>query len=231
MPSERTSGSAELEAGLLRELSRLGVRGAYARRLVAEWMEHFRSLAETMPETEAMARLGSPAHLARRAVAERFGDRWLWKFPATAGLLWGLLAYFVAMGWACVPVLASLNGWPSITQFSWYAPAFNWAAPVLVFLFVWWISGKLSSPPVFRKWMLIALGVLLATTVMDIRVPEGYVPGSGTGKFSLGVTLAPDADFHSAVPTSWLVTFRIALLLALFIWSRRAASGRDDFPA
>ncbi len=65
---------------------------------------------------------------------------------------------------------------------------------------------------------------------MDIRIPEGYVPGSGAGKFSLGMTPSPDPDFHSAVQVPWLVGCRIALLLALFLWSRQSGARPVETP-
>ena len=67
MRSETDTHAGLLKADLLRELKARGIRGAYARRLAAEWVDHYRNLAEVMPAQEALARLGKPGELAQAA--------------------------------------------------------------------------------------------------------------------------------------------------------------------
>jgi hypothetical protein len=222
MRSNPNPQSAALAANLYTELKARGIRGAYAKRLVTEWLDHFRNLTESMPETEALARLGVPAELAQAAARERFEKHWWWRWPVSFGIAWGLIAYLVVLGWVVLPVIASLNGLVPITQFTWYEPAFNWAGPLLLFFLVWWLSDKVSSPPPFRTSMIIVFGVLLSFTVMNIQVPEGYIPGSGTGLFSLGLTVYPGSEVHPISYAPWLVACRLLLLLSLFFWSRRS---------
>ncbi len=230
MPSEQASATAALEADLFRELRARGIRGRYARRLVAEWADHFRNLTEAMPVEQALSRLGAPADLAQAAACEHFDRRWWWGFPVTAGILWGLLAYVTAMGYVCLPVLASLCGWTSMTSFTWYDSAFNWAGPVLIFMLLWWISGNVSSPPVCRKSMLVVLGVLLGLTVMGIQLPEGYVPGSGKGSFTLGLVVAPDSESRSASIAWWMLSFRVILIGGLLLWCLPSSTRRRVIP-
>jgi hypothetical protein len=224
MRSETDTHAGLLKADLLRELKARGIRGAYARRLAAEWVDHYRNLAEVMPALEAFARLGKTGELAQAAAEERFGGRWWWRFPASAGILWGILAWFVSMGWVSMPVLAALHGLMPVSGLKWFAPAFNWVGPLIIFTVAWWLSDNLSSPRAFRRSLLITLGGLLTFTIMSFQMPAAS--GASPGSVTMGLTANPGIDHDTQIWIPGLIVIRMALLAGFIFWFRRSDTSR-----
>ncbi len=223
MRSEDATGvdaDAAFAAELKVALRSQGLRGAYAAKLQAEWIGHYANLRDNLTAEEAVARLGSPDELAASAARTRFEGRWWCAWPVAAGVSAGLAAFLLATGLCLTPVMFILN--PAVA-WTWglvevYAHLFNWLGALAGLMALVWFTGRCSSPPRFRRALLLSFAIPLLVLAMDFKAPTG---GPGTGSFTLGAYLGFGYDLTSI--DYLLVTFRVAVVVAAFRWSRRAA--------
>ena len=225
MPSELvpcgladTTFAAELSAALRKH----GLRGAYADKLRAEWLGHYANLRDSLPAEEAIARLGSPEELAAAAARSRFEGRWWCAAPAVSGMFAGFIAFLLVTALFLLPVMSVLDAKASWT---WtfaecYAQAFNWLGALVGLIALGWLTGRLSSPPRFRRTMLIAFAILVLMLSMDFSAPHG---GPGTGSFNFGALVDVGNSFTSQLMFYLLLAFRVAVFVIAFRWCRRAA--------
>ena len=205
-----TTFAAELKSALHRE----GLRGAYAAKLQAEWLGHYANLRDNSTAEEAIARLGSPDELAASAARTRFEGRWWCAWPVAAGVLAGVTAFLLATLFCLTPLTFLLDpevAW-TLSFTAAYAQVFNWFGALAGLIALGWVTGRLSSPPRFRRALILSFALLVLTLSMIFNPPSG---GPGTGSFVFG-------SFVGA-PDSLLLAFRFAVFVAAFQWCRRAA--------
>ena len=208
--------AAELKVALRRE----GLRGAYAAKLQAEWLGHYANLRDNSTAEEAIARLGSPDELAASAARTRFEGRWWCAWPVASGVSAGLAAFLLATALGLMPVMFILD--PKVA-WTWglvegYAHLFNWLGALAGLLTRVWCTGRCSSPPPFRRALILSFALPVLILAMDFKAPSG---GPGTGSFSLGAYLGFGYDLS---PVDYLLlAFRLAVFVAAFRWCRRAA--------
>jgi len=217
MRSEDATGvdaDAAFAAELKVALRRRGLRGAYAEKLQAEWLGHYANLRDNSTAEEAIARLGSPDELAASAARTRFEGRWWCAWPVASGVLAGLAAFLLATLFCLTPLTFLLDpevAW-TLSFTSAYAQVFNWFGALAGLIALGWVTGRLSSPPRFRRALILSFALLVLTLSMIFNPPSG---GPGTGSFVFG-------SFVGA-PDYLLLAFRLAVFVAAFQWCRRAA--------
>jgi hypothetical protein len=202
--------ATELKAALRRE----GLRGAYAAKLQAEWLGHYANLRDSLTGREAIVRLGSPDALAASAARTRFEGHWWCAWPVVAGVLAGVAAFLLATALCLMPPMFLLD--PAVA-WTWsvtaaYAQVFNWLGALAGLIALGWATGRLSSPPRFRRALLLSFALLGLTLSMVFNPPSG---GPGTGSFVFGSFVGAN-DYL-------LLAFRLAVFVAAFRWCRRAA--------
>lgn len=225
MPSEfvpRGDADTMFAAELSAALRRHGLRGAYAEKLQAEWLGHYANLRDSLPAEEAIARLGSAEELAASAARSRFEGRWWCAAPVVTGILAGFVALLFVSVLSLLPVMFVLD---AESSWKWsfagyYAQIFNWLGALLGLVALGWLTGRLSSPPRFRRTMLVSFALLVLLLSMDFKAPIG---GPGTGSFSFGVLVNNGDAFASQLVTCLLLTFRVIVFVVAFRWHRRAA--------
>ncbi len=225
MPSESVPSSAAdatFAAELSAALRKHGLRGAYAEKLQAEWLGHYANLRDSLPAEEAIARLGSPEELAASAARSRFEGRWWCAAPVVSGIVAGFGAFLLVTVLSLLPVMSVLDAKASWTWTfaEYYAQAFNWLGALVGLIALGWLTGRLSSPPRFRRTMLIAFAVLVLMLSMDFNAPHG---GPGTGSFNFGALVDVGRSFTSQLMVYLLLAFRLAVFVIAFRWCRRAA--------
>jgi hypothetical protein len=225
MPSESVQSSAAdmtFAAELSGALGKHGLRGAYAEKLQAEWLGHYANLRDSLPAEEAIARLGSPEELAASAARSRFEGRWWCAAPVISGILAGFVAFLLVMMLSLLPVMSVLDAKASWTWTfaEYYAQAFNWLGALVGLVALGWLTGRLSSPPRFRRAMLISFALMVLTLSMDFNAPHG---GPGTGSFVFGALADVGDTLSSQLMVCLLLLFRVAVFVIAFRWCRRAA--------
>ena len=225
MPSESVPSSAAdvtFAAELSAALRKHGLRGAYADKLQAEWLGHYANLRDSLPAEEAIARLGSPEELAAAAARSRFEGRWWCAAPVVSGMFAGFIAFLLVTALFLLPVMSVLDAKASWTWtfVEYYAQAFNWLGALVGLVALGWLTGRLSSPPRFRRTMLISFAVLVLMLSMDFNAPIG---GPGTGSFVFGALADVGDTLSSQLMVYLLMLFRVAVFVIAFRWCRRAA--------
>ena len=217
MHSEAATGvdaDAAFAGELKVALRRRGLRGAYAEKLQAEWLGHYANLRDNSTAEEAIARLGSPDELAASAARTRFEGRWWCAWPVASGVLAGLAAFLLATALCLTPLTFLLDpevAW-TLSFTAAYAQVFNWFGALAGLIALGWVTGRLSSPPRFRRALILSFALLVLTLSMIFNPPSG---GPGTGSLVFG-------SFVGA-PDYLLLAFRLAVFVAAFQWCRRAA--------
>jgi hypothetical protein len=225
MPSESvptSAADATFAAELSAALRKHGLRGAYAEKIQAEWLGHYANLRDSLPAEEAIARLGSPEELAAAAARSRFEGRWWCAAPVVSGMFAGFIAFLLVTALFLLPVMSVLDAKASWT---WtfaecYAQVFNWLGALASLVALGWLTGRLSSPPRFRRAMLISFALLVLMLSMDFNAPHG---GPGTGSFNFGALVDVGNSFTSQLMVYLLLAFRLAIFAVAFRWWRRAA--------
>ncbi|MFM7240927.1 MAG: hypothetical protein ACKO3A_02265 [Opitutia bacterium] len=225
MPSDfvpRGAADSTFAAELSAALRQHGLRGAYARKLRAEWLGHYANLRDSLPAEEAIAQLGSPEELAASAARSRFEGRWWCAAPVASGILAGFIAFIFVTALSPLPLMLLVN-----FEASWkwglaecYAQAFNWLGALAGLAGLGWLTGRLSTPPCFRRTMLISFALLVLMLSMDFNAPSG---GPGTGSFTFGVIAGFGDTFSSQLMFYLLLSFRLAVFAVALRWCRRAA--------
>jgi hypothetical protein len=225
MPSEfvpRGDADMMFAAELSAALRKHGLRGAYAEKLQAEWLGHYANLRDSLPAEESIARLGYAEELAASAARSKFEGRWWCASPVVSGILAGFVAFLFVSVLSLLPVMFVLDALESSWKWSfagYYAQIFNWLGALVGLVALGWLTGRLSSPPRFRRTMLVSFALLFLMISMDFKAPIG---GPGTGSFVFGA-LSDVGDTLSSQLMVYLLLFRVAVFVIAFRWCRRAA--------
>ncbi len=224
MPSEfvpRGDADTMFAAELSAALSKHGLRGAYAKKLQAEWLGHYANLRDTLPAEEAISRLGSAEDLAAAAARSRFEGRWWCAAPVVSGILSGFLVFLLMPALSVLPIfiLSAVDASWAWDSAEYYACCFNWFGELTGLVVLGWLTGRMSNPPGFRRALIITFAMLMLMVSMDVHAPRN---GPGTGWFTFG--LGVDHHAYSSLPLlSVLLAFRLLIFAAVFRWCRRVA--------